>query len=77
MNTALSALQQAVKTQKLTQAQWAQRAGVRAETISRIKRSGNADLATLNALAQAVGMQITAIPANPLAERAVLGTVFQ
>jgi DNA-binding phage protein len=77
MNAAIESLYQSVKAQGLSQAQWAQRAGVRAETVSRLKRSGNADLATLNALAAAVGMQLIAVPANEFAAQAVRGSVFE
>jgi DNA-binding phage protein len=77
MNATLQSLYQSVKAQGLSQAQWAQRAGVRAETVSRLKRSGNADLATLTALAAAVGMQLIAVPANDFAVQAVRGTVFE
>lgn len=43
----------------LTDAQWATRAGVRPETLSRLRRRSSCDLATLQALASAVGARLT------------------
>lgn len=42
----------------LTDAQWAARAGVRGETLSRLRRRNSCDLSTLQALASAVGAQL-------------------
>ena len=42
----------------LTDAQWAARAGVRGETLSRLRKRSSCDLSTLQALATAVGAQL-------------------
>lgn len=42
----------------LTDAQWAGKAGVRKETLSRLRRRSSCDLATLQALAAAVGARL-------------------
>jgi hypothetical protein len=46
----------------LSNADWAARAGVRAETLSRLKQRGDCDLATLAALAEAVNLRVTLVP---------------
>jgi hypothetical protein len=46
----------------LSHADWAARAGVRAETLSRLKQRGDCDLATLTALAEAVNLRVTLVP---------------
>lgn len=42
----------------LTDAQWAARAGVRGETLSRLRRRSSCDLSTLQSLASAVGVRL-------------------
>ncbi|MBL8524283.1 MAG: hypothetical protein JNN20_11380 [Betaproteobacteria bacterium] len=48
----------------LTQRDWATKAGLRSETLSRLKSRGDCDLATLNALADAVGLRVGLLPAT-------------
>lgn len=45
--------------QRLTQTEWAARAGVRKETVSRLHRRQSCDFATLQALAEVVGASLT------------------
>ncbi len=52
----------AAQAQGLDQARLAQRAGLRAETVSRAKHRGTIDLGSLQALAQAVGLELTLKP---------------
>lgn len=47
----------------LNDRQWAAKAGLRPETLSRVKRRGHCDSATLNALAQACGTALVLQPA--------------
>jgi hypothetical protein len=44
----------------LTDTEWAARAGLRKETLSRLRRRSSCDFATLEALARAVGFRLTA-----------------
>jgi hypothetical protein len=46
----------------LSNTDWAARAGVRAETLSRLKQRGDCDLATLAALAVAVNLRVALVP---------------
>jgi hypothetical protein len=48
----------------LTQAAWAERAGIRQETLSRLHRRTSCDLATLRALAQAVEADVAIVDAG-------------
>ena len=52
----------------LTDSEWAARAGVRKETLSRLRHRATCELDTLRALAQAVGATIGILPAPPVAE---------
>lgn len=55
----LVALRQGARSLGLTDAAWARRAGLRKETLSRLRRRSSCDLATLNALAGVVGARLT------------------
>jgi hypothetical protein len=48
----------------LTQSAWADRAGIREETLSRLHRRNSCDLATLHALAQAVAADVAVVDAG-------------
>lgn len=61
----LDTVLQAAHDSGLDQSRLAQRAGLRAETISRAKRRGTLDLGSLQALAGAVGMELTLTPSSP------------
>lgn len=51
-------------------------AGIRPESLSRIRRRDSATLDVVERLAQAVGMQLKLVPANPIAEQIQFGTFF-
>ena len=51
-------------------------AGIRPESLSRIRRRDSATLEVVERLAQAVGMQLKLVPANSIAEQIQLGTFF-
>ena len=54
----------------------AQRASVPDSSISRIKRSGRADLDTLSKLASAVGLRLKLLPDNDYTEKVNRGELF-
>lgn len=66
----LTTVLQTAKLQGLDQVRLAERAGLRAETISRAKRRGSIDLSSLNALAAAVGLRL-ALVSDASASKAV------
>jgi hypothetical protein len=55
----LGHLDQEARAQGLTDVEWATRAGVRKETLSRIRGRPSCDFATLEALAEALGVMLT------------------
>lgn len=56
--TFLGSLRRQARAQGLSDAQWAKHAGVRHETLSRLKHRDTCDLRTLQALAAVVGAQV-------------------
>ncbi len=59
----LAALTEAAHRLGLNDAQWAARAGLPKETLSRLRRRTDCDLATLGALAEAATARLTVAPA--------------
>jgi hypothetical protein len=62
LETMLETMSNEARRANLSNGDWAARAGVRAETLSRLKQRGDCDLATLAALAEAVDLQVTLVP---------------
>lgn len=60
----LATLAAAARERGLTDAAWARRAGLRKESLSRLKRRRDCDWATLAALATAVECRLDAVPAD-------------
>lgn len=60
----LQALSARARQAGLNDRQWAAKAGLRPETLSRVKRRGHCDSATLNALARACGTALALQPAQ-------------
>lgn len=58
LSTLLARLSQMARAAGLTDTQWAMRAGVRKETLSRLRHRSTCDLATLNALAGALNARL-------------------
>src|SRR3981081_3757990 len=54
----LTALTRQARALGLTDTEWADRAGVRKETLSRLRRRQSCDFETLRSLAQAVGARL-------------------
>jgi DNA-binding phage protein len=61
----LQVLESEAQVLGLSAAQWAERAGIRQETLSRLRRRQSCDLATIAALAQAVGFCLRVGPDTP------------
>lgn len=58
----LATMAHAAQREKLSNREWAEKAGVRPETLSRLKRRGDCDLTTLTALADAVDLRLALVP---------------
>lgn len=68
-------LRQAVE-QDLSQSELARRAAIPGSSISRIKRTGRADLETLDKLAHAVGLRLSLAPDHDLAAKVSRGELL-
>ena len=64
LQTALLILTRQARALGLTDTEWAARALVRKETLSRLRRRQSCDFATLQALAQVVGARVGVLDAN-------------
>jgi hypothetical protein len=62
----LSTMTHAAQRNKLSSRDWAEKAGVRPETLSRLKRRGDCDLTTLTALAEAVDLRLALVPRSKM-----------
>ncbi len=61
LESMLATMATAARREKLTHREWAERAGVRPETLSRLKQRGDCDLATLSALAGALDLRVALV----------------
>ena len=59
LGAVLEALTRSAREQGLTDTEWAARAGLRKETLSRLRRRSSCDFTTLEALAHVVGSELT------------------
>lgn len=64
LNSLLDTLTRDARRAGLTDAAWAGRAGLRKESLSRLRRRDTCDFATLHALAEAVGARVDVRPAQ-------------
>lgn len=62
----LRTLTQRARTLGLNDTEWSARAGLRKETLSRLRHRSSCDLTTLQALAQVVGSRVALTDASPL-----------
>ncbi len=67
LSALIDTLTAAARRAGLNDTQWAAEAAIRKETLSRIRRRSSCDFNTLQALAQAVGKTIQAVPSKPAA----------
>ena len=72
----LNAILGAAEGKKLKEKDLAQRAGLRPETLSRMKSRGTADFTLIARLARAVGMKLAAVPDDDQLERIQQGNFF-
>lgn len=66
MGSVLEQLQRAARAQRLTDTEWAARAGIRKETLSRLRGRPSCDFSTLDALARAIGSSIGVVEVRGL-----------
>jgi hypothetical protein len=64
LSTILESLQRRARALGLTDTEWAARAGIRKETLSRLPGRSSCDFATLQTLARAVGADVSVIDGN-------------
>lgn len=62
----LATLTREARLRGLNDSQWAQAAGLRKETLSRVRSRRTCDFASLEALARAVGVRLAALPGFPV-----------
>jgi DNA-binding phage protein len=72
LNTILAA----AESRKLKEKELARLAGVRPETLSRMKSRGTADFALIDRLARAVGLKLTVVPDDDQLTRIQQGRFF-
>ncbi len=65
------------KKQGLEQKDIARRAGISQETLSRAKKASDIQLSTLIRLANAVGLKVALVPAEPVLEKILSGGLFR
>jgi hypothetical protein len=64
LSTILESLQRRARALGITDTEWATRAGIRKETLSRLRGRSSCDFATLETLARAVGAGVSVIDGN-------------
>lgn len=72
----LSAILEAARAARIGQRELALRAGIRPETLSRLKRKGRGDLDTLDRMARVVRLRITLAPDDDLTARIEQGNLL-
>ena len=76
MQSTLNTILAAAESKKLKEKELAQLAGIRPETLSRMKSRGTGDFAVLDRLAHAVGLKLVAVPDDDQIERIQQGRFF-
>lgn len=76
VRSTLNAILAAANTRKLKDKQLAQLAGLRPETLSRMKTRGTADFTLIDRLARAVGLKLAVVPDDDQLERIQQGRFF-
>src|SRR3569833_1154930 len=62
LGVVLAELSRAARDRAWTDSEWAARAGLRKETLSRLRRRSSCDFATLEALAEVAGCHLVVVP---------------
>ncbi|MDP2832057.1 MAG: helix-turn-helix transcriptional regulator [Pseudomonadota bacterium] len=75
-STSLNQVLAAAKSAGIDQRELAQRAGIRPETLSRLKRKGRGDFDTLDRMARVVGKRLTLVADNDLTARIERGDLL-
>jgi DNA-binding Xre family transcriptional regulator len=76
VRSTLKAILAAAGARKLKDKDLAQLAGLRPETLSRMKSRGTADFTLIDRLARAVGLKLAVVPDNDQLERIQQGRFF-
>ncbi|MHB1141868.1 MAG: hypothetical protein ACYC1T_08935 [Sulfuricaulis sp.] len=76
VRSTLNAILAVADTLKLKDKQLAQLAGLRPETLSRMKSRGTADFTIIDRLARAVGLKLAVVPDDDQLERIQQGRFF-
>lgn len=76
VRTTLNAILAAAGTRKLKDKELAQLAGLRPETLSRMKGRGTADFTLIDRLARAVGLKLAVVPDDDQLDRIQQGRFF-
>ena len=76
MRATLNTILAVAGRKKLKEKELAQLAGIRPETLSRMKSRGTGDFTVLDRLAHAVGMKLAAVPDDDQLERIQQGRFF-
>jgi DNA-binding Xre family transcriptional regulator len=76
VRTTLNAILAAAESRKLKEKELARLAGVRPETLSRMKSRGTADFALIDRLARAVGLKLAVVPDDDQLARIQQGRFF-
>lgn len=76
VRSTLNAILAAAETRKLKEKELAKLAGVRPETLSRMKSRGTADFTLIDRLARAVGLKLAVVPDDDRLARIQQGRFF-
>jgi DNA-binding Xre family transcriptional regulator len=76
VRSTLNAILAAAESRKLKEKELARLAGVRPETLSRMKSRGTADFALIDRLARAVGLKLAVVPDDDQLVRIQQGRFF-
>lgn len=76
VRSTLNAILAAAESRKLKEKELARLAGVRPETLSRMKSRGTADFALIDRLARAVGLKLAVVPDDDQLARIQQGRFF-
>lgn len=76
VRSTLNAILAAANTRKLKDKELAQLAGLRPETLSRMKSRGTADFTLIDRLARVVGLKLAVVPDDDQLERIQQGRFF-